>query len=107
MENAKLGYVLASVYNKKGIAAFCNELYIFGYKIVSTEGTGKELLNHGIPSIPAKKISNNPEVLDECIKTISFNIEASILHDRSNETHRREAADLILSLGKGGFWEYT
>jgi len=94
MPKNKRKSVLASVFDKKGISKFAKTLYRFNYKIISTDGTGRELTKNGIPSTPAQNISKNPNGLDDCIKTISFRIEAGILFNRLNPTHLKEAKKL-------------
>jgi len=90
------GHILITVFDKKGIAGFAKILDSLGYKIISTEGTGKHLIKNGISYIPAQEISKNPEGLDGCIKTISFGIEAGILFDRLSPIHVKEAKDLYI-----------
>ena len=94
MTEKKRKYVLLSVFNKKGISAFAKILNRLGYKIIASEGTGKELTIKRIPFIPVRKISKNPNKLKGCIKTISFQIEAGILFDRLNSIHIKEAKEL-------------
>jgi|SRR3989344_6264398 len=79
--------VLISVFDKNGISAFAKSLNESGYKIIATEGTGKELAKNNIPYISTEKLSKNPNGLEDCIKTISFRIEAGILFDRLNKKH--------------------
>jgi phosphoribosylaminoimidazolecarboxamide formyltransferase/IMP cyclohydrolase len=93
-EKRKKGFILVSVFDKRGIAKFAKTLNSLGYEIISTEGTGKELTKNEISYIPAQKISKNPDGLNDCIKTISFCIEAGILFDRSNAIHLKEARNL-------------
>lgn len=83
-----------SVFNKKGISKFAKILKSLGYKIIATDGTGRELATNGIPFVPSNKISKNPEKLEDCIKTISFRIEAGILFDRLNAIEVKQAKDL-------------
>lgn len=90
----KKSFVLASVFDKTGIVDFTRKLKALGYEIISTEGTGKELAKNGISFIPAQKVSKNPDKLEDCIKTISFRIEAGILFDRSNLNHLKEVKKL-------------
>lgn len=90
----KRGFILVSVFNKEGISKFARTLNRLGYKIISTEGTGRELAKNGISFIPAQKISKNPDGLDGCIKTISFRIEAGILFDRTDHAHVKKARSL-------------
>lgn len=94
MIKKKKGLILVSVFDKRGIAKFAKTLNGLGYEIISTDGTGKELIKNGISFIPAQKISKNPDGLDGCIKTISFRIEAGILFDRLSAIHVKEAKNL-------------
>lgn len=84
-------YALFSVYNKKGLADFAKNIYLSGYKIIATEGTGVELSKNSIPFIPCQNISNNPESFDGYMKTLSFSIEAGIFFDRLKSNHLRDA----------------
>lgn len=88
--------ILISVFNKRGIVKFAKTLAMLGYEIIATEGTGKMLSKNQIPFIPAQKISQNPNKLGDCIKTISFRIEAGILFDRLNRYHLKEIKDLSI-----------
>jgi len=91
----KKGFVLVSVFDKRGITKFVKKLKTLGYyEIISTEGTGKELAKNGVSFIPTREISQNPNKLKDCIKTISFQIEAGILFDRSDKKQVEEARDL-------------
>ena len=90
----KKGFVLASVFDKRGIANFAKRLKALGYEIISTEGTGRELAKNGITFIPVQKVSKNPNKLKDCIKTISFRIEAGILFDRLDQKQVKEAEKL-------------
>ena len=86
--------VLVSVFDKKGVAKFAEILDDVGFNIIATEGTGIELSKNGISFLSAKKISENPKGLEDCVKTISFRIEAGILFDRGNPTQVKEAKKL-------------
>jgi len=92
----KKGFVLASVFDKRGIAEFAKELKTLGYEIIATEGTGRELAKNGVAFTPSSKVSKNPDRLRSCIKTISFRIGAGILFDRSDSTHLKEIKKLNL-----------
>lgn len=90
------GFVLISVFNKKGIIKFAQKLKELNYEIIATEGTGKKLTKNRISFIPAQKVSKNPNKLKDCIKTISFRITGGILFDRSNIKHLKEVKELKL-----------
>ncbi len=87
-------YALISVYDKTGIVEFAKYLHTLGYTIISTGGTAKILTEHGIPVIPIREITGNPESFNGRMKTISFQIESGILYDRSNKKHVEEARSL-------------
>ena len=93
-ENMKNRYALISVYDKNGIIEFAHYLHKAGYKIISTGGTAKVLLENSIPVIPVQEITGNPESFDGRMKTISFQIGSGILFDRSKKSHLLEAEKL-------------
>lgn len=88
---------LLSVYDKTGIVDFANQLIQQDYQILATEGTGSVLDKEGITYQSAEAASGNPEKLEGCIKTISYNIEAGILFDRKNIDHQRDVKELAIS----------
>ena len=83
-----------SVFNKKGVVKLAKILEDSGFKIIATEGTGIELSKNGISFTSAERMSKNPKGLEDCIKTISFQIEAGILFDRGNFTQVKGAKKL-------------
>ncbi len=87
-------YALLSVYDKTGIVDFARSISSLGYKIISTGGTAKILLENNIKVIPIQEITKNPESFDGRMKTISFQIESGILFDRTKSSHRKQAKDL-------------
>lgn len=86
-------YALISVYDKAGIAEFAKELESLGYSIISTGGTAKTLHEAGIKVTPVEEITKTPEMLDGRIKTISVKIEGSLLVDRNNPEHVKQAEE--------------
>ncbi|MDP3988415.1 MAG: bifunctional phosphoribosylaminoimidazolecarboxamide formyltransferase/IMP cyclohydrolase [Candidatus Levybacteria bacterium] len=87
-------YALLSVFNKEGIVDFAKALHKLGYKIISTGGTAKTLLENAIEIVPIQEITGNPESFDGRMKTISFQIESGILFDRTNPSHVKQAKEL-------------
>ena len=87
-------YALLSVFDKTGIVDFARVLDKLGYKIISTGGTAKTLLDAGITVVPIQDITGNPESFDGRMKTISFQAEGGILFDRENPSHVMQAKDL-------------
>ncbi|MGE5041788.1 MAG: bifunctional phosphoribosylaminoimidazolecarboxamide formyltransferase/IMP cyclohydrolase [Candidatus Levyibacteriota bacterium] len=87
-------FALISVSDKTGVVEFAQKLASLGYKIISTGGTAKTLLEQGLKVIPIQEITGNPESFDGRMKTISFQVESGILFDRSNKKHVQEAQNL-------------
>lgn len=87
-------YALLSVFDKTGVVDFAKSLLELNFKIVSTGGTAKILLNNGIKVIPIQEITGNPESFDGRMKTISFQVESGILYNRKNPKHVKEAKNL-------------
>lgn len=90
-------YALLSVNDKTGIVDFARSIASHGYKIISTSGTAKALLENNVKVTPIQEITKNPESFDGRMKTISFQIESGILFDRTNKKHVREATALKIN----------
>jgi len=89
-------YALISVFDKEGIASFAKTLQDLGYRIISTSGTAKTLIENKIEVTPIQEITGNPECFDGRMKTISFEVESGILFDRANPLHVKQAKDLLI-----------
>lgn len=89
-------YALISVSDKEGIVDFAKELKSLGYSLISTGGTAKLLKESKIEVTPIEEITGTPEMLDGRIKTISLQIEGSILVDRKNPEHVKQAEEFKL-----------
>ncbi len=90
---------LVSVSDKKNIIPFCKELVEkFNYKILSSGGTAKHLLEAKIPVIKVADFTNSPEILGGRVKTLHPKIHGGILAKRTDEEHKKdiEANDLQL-----------
>ena len=94
MSNNHKKNVLASVFNKRGFAKLAGKLAGSGFNILATEGTGIELTKNGVTFTSAEKKSKNPKGLEDCIKTISFQLEAGILFDHGNPAQVRAVKKL-------------
>ncbi len=82
---------LVSVSDKTNIISFCKELVEkFDYKILSSGGTAKYLLDAKIPVIKVSDFTNSPEILEGRVKTLHPKIHGGILAKRSNEKHKRD-----------------
>jgi len=90
---------LVSVSDKKNIIPFCKELVEqFNYKILSSGGTAKHLIEAKIPVIKVADFTNSPEILGGRVKTLHPKIHGGILAKRTDEEHKKdkEAYDLEL-----------
>ena len=90
---------LISVSDKTNIIPFCSELVEkFNYKILSSGGTAKHLLEAKIPVIKVADFTNSPEILGGRVKTLHPKIHGGILAKRTDDEHKRdiEANDLEL-----------
>jgi len=90
---------LVSVSDKKNIIPFCKELVEkFNYKILSSGGTAKHLIEANIPVIKVADFTNSPEILEGRVKTLHPKIHGGILAKRTEDEHIRdiEANDLEL-----------
>ena len=82
---------LVSVSDKTNIIPFCKTLIErFDYKILSSGGTAKYLLDAKIPVIRVSDFTNSPEILEGRVKTLHPKIHGGILAKRNNEKHKRD-----------------
>ncbi|MBO6978375.1 MAG: bifunctional phosphoribosylaminoimidazolecarboxamide formyltransferase/IMP cyclohydrolase [Prochlorococcus marinus XMU1428] len=82
---------LVSVSDKKNLIPFCKELVEqFNYKILSSGGTAKHLIEANIPVIKVADFTNSPEILEGRVKTLHPKIHGGILAKRSDEKHKRD-----------------
>ena len=70
---------LISVYNKKGIVEFAKELVNLGWKIISSGGTAKHLLEAGISVTDVADITGMPPILDHRVVTLHPKIHGGLL----------------------------
>jgi phosphoribosylaminoimidazolecarboxamide formyltransferase/IMP cyclohydrolase len=90
---------LISVSDKKNLIPFCKELVEkLNYKILSSGGTAKHLIEAKIPVIKVADFTNSPEILGGRVKTLHPKIHGGILAKRTDEEHKKdiEANDLEL-----------
>ncbi len=90
----RVGRALVSVYSKDGIAEFASVLSTeFGVEVLSTGGTARLLVEHGIAVTPVEQVTGCGEMLDGRVKTLHPSIHGAILADRSNPDHVRQLED--------------
>ena len=78
---------LISVSNKEGVVEFAKGLRDLGVRIISTGGTARLLMEHGIEVISVSELTGFPEILDGRVKTLHPKIFGGILADRENSDH--------------------
>ncbi len=82
---------LISVSDKKNIIPFCKELVEkFNYKILSSGGTAKHLIEAKIPVIKVADFTNSSEILGGRVKTLHPKIHGGILAKRTDEEHKKD-----------------
>src|SRR3989344_1743352 len=70
---------LISVYNKEGIIDFSKKLVGLGWKIISSGGTAKHLLEAGIQVTDIAEITGMPPILDHRVLTLHPKIHGGLL----------------------------
>ncbi len=82
---------LVSVTDKKNLIPFCKELVEqLNYKILSSGGTAKHLMEAKIPVIKVADFTNSPEILGGRVKTLHPKIHGGILAKRTDEGHKKD-----------------
>ena len=82
---------LISVSDKTNIIPFCKELVEnFNYKILSSGGTAKYLIEGNIPVTKVADFTNSPEILEGRVKTLHPKIHGGILAKRSDKKHQKD-----------------
>ena len=82
---------LVSVSDKNNIIPFCRELVEkFNYKILSSGGTAKHLIEAKIPVVKVADFTNFPEILGGRVKTLHPKIHGGILAKRNDEKHAKD-----------------
>ncbi|MBO8229438.1 bifunctional phosphoribosylaminoimidazolecarboxamide formyltransferase/inosine monophosphate cyclohydrolase [Prochlorococcus marinus str. MU1404] len=82
---------LVSVSDKRNIIPFCKELVEqFNYKILSSGGTAKHLIEAKIPVIKVADFTNSPEILGGRVKTLHPKIHGGILAKRNDKEHKED-----------------
>ncbi|GGJ09855.1 bifunctional purine biosynthesis protein PurH [Alicyclobacillus cellulosilyticus] len=85
-------WALVSVYDKRGVVAFCRRLREAGYGILSTGGTARHLQEHGIPVTLVEEYTGFPELLDGRVKTLHPKVHGGLLGLRDDPRHVAQMA---------------
>ena len=84
---------LLSVTDKTGLVAFAKGLAACGFRLLSTGGTAKLLIEQGLPVEEVASYTNSPEILNGRVKTLHPQVHGGILYDRSNKHHQQEVEE--------------
>ncbi len=78
---------LLSVYDKEGLVELARGLVDLGVEILTTGGTARMLIEHGVPVVRVADYTQFPEMLDGRVKTLHPKIHAGIMSVRTNPVH--------------------
>lgn len=88
-----------SVYNKDGVVDFAKKLQKeFGYELISTGGTYKELKENGLKVTEISEITGFTELLHGKVKSLHPKIHAGILASRTKEDEVKELKENEIDL---------
>jgi phosphoribosylaminoimidazolecarboxamide formyltransferase/IMP cyclohydrolase len=79
------GNALLSVYDKTGIVEFAQGLHELGWQLYASGGTAKKILKAGLPVTDVAELVGGDAILDHRVVTLSREIYAGILADKSAE----------------------
>ncbi len=83
---------LLSVSDKRGLASFARALVEkHGYRLLSTGGTARLLVENGLPVTEVGDHTGSPEIMDGRVKTLHPKIHGGLLCRRDNEEHMAQA----------------
>lgn len=88
---------LVSVYDKTGLKELAQFLCTNNIEIISTGGTHRYLLEHGLKATDITEITQFPEILDGRVKTLNPRVFAGLLFDRQREHHKTIIRDLAIA----------
>jgi phosphoribosylaminoimidazolecarboxamide formyltransferase / IMP cyclohydrolase len=82
---------LISVTDKSGLIPFVQKLIEKKYQIISTGGTYKTIVEHGLPATRVEEITGFKEIFDGRVKTLHPKIHGALLGKRNLNHHIEEA----------------
>ena len=89
----KIKTALISVSNKKNLRPLLNSLKKNKVKIISSDGTFKEIEKLKFKCLEVSKFTNSPEILEGRVKTLHPKIHAGILNKRNSKSHLKDLKD--------------
>lgn len=78
---------LLSVSDKTGVLDFARALHDLGVQLISTGGTAKLLVEHGLPVTEVGQLTGFPEMLDGRVKTLHPKVHGGLLARRDLPEH--------------------
>ena len=87
---------ILSVSDKTGVVELAEALQKEGVEILSTGGTAKHLIEHGVRVTAISEWSGAPEILGGRVKTLTPKVFGAILHDRTNPAHVADCTHLSI-----------
>ena len=88
---------LITVYDKSGVVNFAKRLDTLGYRILSTGGTARLLLEHAIPLTVVEDYTEGKEMFSGRVKTLHPKIFGGLLFDRKNKDHLAQKEEFSVS----------
>lgn len=89
---------LISLTDKTNVVDFAKELLKLDFEIISSGGTAKHLMEHGVDVIPVSDVTKFPEIMDGRVKTLHPKIHGGILCNREIPNHLEQAKELDINL---------
>jgi phosphoribosylaminoimidazolecarboxamide formyltransferase/IMP cyclohydrolase len=91
-------YALISVFNKTGVADDARRLVKMGWKIISSGGTAKMLMEAKIPVINVAELVGGGAILGHRVVTLSREVHAGLLADPNKPEDLKELDSLVIPL---------
>jgi len=92
------GVALLSVYDKTGIEAFAEGLVSLGWKVYASGGTAKAIADAGIDVTDIAELVGGKAILGHRVVTLSREIAAGLLADKTSEADLAELQELNIPL---------
>lgn len=89
---------LISVYNKEGIVEFAEGLHELDWNIYSSGGTAKKIAEEGVPVTDVAELVGGDAILGHRVVTLSREVHAGLLADRSDPAQLKELDELDIPL---------
>src|SRR6204780_4549054 len=99
--SAAIRRALLSVSDKRGLADFAAGLHRHGVELLASGGTGKLLIDAGLPSREVSPYTGAPELMDGSLRTLHPRVHGGLLGRRGTDdeavrVHGIEPIDLLV-----------